>query len=350
MVKMRHFFDRKIWFLSTTLIILAHIRIAVCSEPSYDEIMLGVEYGIQQQYDDALTIFHQMQKQFPDHPAGSFFAAAIIQSRMMDFETKKWEKQFYNEINRAIKIARKRLAKQGRDGQMRYYYGAALGYKAFQLGRDKKYLAAIKTAIPSIRELKKSIQLDSTFCDPYLGIGSYKYWRSNLTEKFSWLPFFPNQKSEGIAMLEHVYHCGLFSKWAALSNLAWISIEEKDYRSAIEYANEGVQHFPESRFFLWPLAEALFKAEHFDQALENYYHILASVKEESFNNHYNEILLNWKIAQCYYQLSRNEQAMEACQRVLDIVPFDEVKKRAEGKKRKAAKMLKELQSRQELSN
>lgn len=329
-------------FIVTAILLLG--TSSLFADPSIELIQKGIALSIEQKYDQALSIFEAMKHTYPDHPAGAFFTAAVLQSRMMDFETGKWQELFYREIDQAVRLAKQQLADNPQDSQMLFFYGAALGYKSFQLGRNKKYLSAIKTALFSIKRLNKAIELDSSFCDPYLGVGSYKYWRSNLTQKISWLPFFHNRKQQGIAMLERALRCSLFSKWAALSNLAWISIEEKDYDAAIKYSRMGLEHFPHSRFFMWPLAEAQFKNGQYQQALASYTDLLQSVTSASFNNHYNEIHLYWKIAQCYDRLGKPELAIQACQKLLAILPDKEVEKRAKDKKEKAKKLMSKILS------
>jgi hypothetical protein len=331
-------------------VVITSLSFCAFAQPSNPDIQKGIELGIEQKYDEALSLFSSMKDAFPDHPAGAFFSAAVWQSQMMDFETRQWESEFYQEIDLAIKLAKGRLAQNPNESNMYFFYGAALAYKSLQLGMDKKYLPSIKMAMNSMKELKRAGTLDSSFCDPLLGIGSYQYWRSRITRNFSWLPFFPNRRQEGIALIQKVRDCGVYSKWASLSNLAWIYIEEKDFAAAEECARTGLNRFPASRFFLWPLGEAQFRKGNFPDALATFQTLLESVLSERINNHYNEILLYWKIAQCHYQLEQYSAAEQACEKVLSIEPASEVKNRAQGKKREAQKMRDEIKAKLNLAD
>ncbi len=323
---------------------------ALPSQPSHDEIQKGIDLSMEEDYDIALSCFAELKEKYPDHPAGAFFSAAVWQSRMMDFESRRWEKAFFREIEQAIQLAKAGLKKNAQDAEMHFFYGGALGYKSFQLGLDKKYLSSIKIAMSSIRELKRAGASDSSFCDPLLGIGTYQYWRSQITRNFSWLPFFPNHREKGIALIHKALDCGVFSRWAALSNLAWIYIEEGDCEAAIECAREGLARFPHSRFFLWPLAEAQFKRADFSAAIATYARLLESVTQESINNHYNEIVLHWKLAQCHFKLRNYAAAQESCDKILSIVPDQEVKGKAKDKIEAAKKLQKEIRAKLQLAN
>ncbi|MBN2410410.1 tetratricopeptide repeat protein [candidate division KSB1 bacterium] len=307
-----------------------------------DEIQPAIELSIQEQYDSAVDFIHNIVKKYPEEPAGYFFLAAVWQSRMMDFETLRWKQEFYDHIDRTISLSKDQIAVDPDNKYAHFYLGAAYSYKSFQLARDKKYFSAVRIALKSIGELNKTIQLDSSFCDPYLGIGSYLYWRSNITKKFSWLPFFSDRREEGIEHLLYVTKCGNFTRWAALSNLAWIYIEEKKYALAIDTANQGLAHFPNSRFYLWPLADAQFLNKQYESAIQTYTALLQSVSLEKVNNHYNEIVLYLKLGKCYYQLEDYEKAFNACMQVLNIEPDEEVRDRAKEKKQQAIKLLAQI--------
>jgi len=304
-----------------------------------DEIQPAIELSIQENYNSAVDYINNFIKKYPDDPSGYFFLAAIWQSRMMDFETSRWNREFYDHIEKTITLSGKQIAVNSENQYAHFFLGAAFSYKSFQLARDKKYLSAIRIALKSIKELNKTIKLDSSFSDPYLGIGSYLYWRSNITKKFSWLPFFEDQREEGIELLQHVTKCGKFTRWAALSNLAWIYIEEKNYALAINCARQGLAQFPNSRFYLWPLGDAQFKNRDFSSALETYSLLLKSVTSEKVNNRYNEIVLYLKLGQCYYHLGDFDKAFSACKQVLEIEPDEEVKSRLEEKKQDALKLM-----------
>ncbi len=311
-------------------------------QPPFDTLQQGIAMGINQQFEDALHVFSKIESDYPQHPAGPFFKAAIYQSMMLDYESHAWKDLFYQHIEKSIALAEAQL-KQNEDLYASFYLGAAYIFKSSQLARDQKYLASLFAAKKGLGILRPLLHRDSTFCDPYLGIGTYDFWRSKFTLMLSWLPFFPDRRAEGIAAVKKSAECSLFSRWAAYSNLCWIYIKEENYDAAIDYALRGLQQFPQSRFFLWPLAEAEFKKGDYVSAIADYEKLLKSIQSEKINNHYNEIVIHWKLAQAYRQLGNHDRARQHCRWLLALQPDEFVRERAKDKQKAAQKMLATLE-------
>ncbi|MBN1997696.1 hypothetical protein JW935_09100 [candidate division KSB1 bacterium] len=287
-------------------------------------IELAVEHSISSEYDEALTILKKLELYFPDHPAVLFFHAATVQSKMMDWECTEQRQEFYDYINKTITAGKERYHQNPQNQNALFFWGAALSYKSYQLGREKKYLTSVQVGLKSLGLLKQLVRNDSTFYDCYLGIGSYLYWRSTITKKLTWLPFFADYRKEGIRYIEKAYTNGKWTKWAALNNLAWIYIEEKQFVKAISCANQGLEHFPQSRFFLWPLGDAQLGAQNYHSAIKTYEKILDSIQNTEYNNHYNEILLYLKICTCWAELGDKNKAAKLAAAGLQIVPQESV--------------------------
>jgi len=331
------------YFISNIIIVIVYSIGSPCSGEITDaELLAGVNLGIQERYDDAIRYFSALQQKNPQDAAPRFFLATIWQTRMMDFESSQWREKFMSEIEATVELSASRLKENPKSIRARFYLGSALSYKSFQISREKKYLRGIRLALKGISEINQVIKEDSSFYDAYIGIGSYLYWRSYLTRNFSWLPFFSDQREKGIKLIKTSCDKGRLSKWAALSNLAWIYIQERRFKEAIQCATTGLERFPNTRAFLWPLGDAEYQNGDFDAALKTYKTLLRSVTAEGFNNHYNEIVLNVKIAQCYFELEKWQKARSFAQQVLIIKADKKIKKRLKAKKEKARDMLREI--------
>jgi tetratricopeptide (TPR) repeat protein len=307
------------------IVICCHLLLpcSLFGQPAALTLQKGIDLGLEHRYSDALALFKSVTDSFPDHPAGPLFSAAIYQSMMLDMETKQWQKEFAQSIEQALS-----LAKGHQDRWYRFYRGAALSYKSYQQVRDKNYLAALPTALSSMKELNRLVAEDSLFYEPVLGLGNYLYWRSKIIR---WLPFLPQQKEEGIRMIEKAFQRALLSKWAALSSLCWISIEEKRYEDAVGYSREGLAKFPESRFFLWPLAEALFRAGRFNEAAAAYEKLKDSQTGLLEDNGYNRVVILWKLAQCADKTGEHAQVIAYSQQALHVAIKPDVAERASKK-------------------
>jgi tetratricopeptide (TPR) repeat protein len=327
-------------YLFFIVLAIAVPQLLFSSQPAPFLLQQGVEWGITHNYDRALELFNRISRDYPEQPEGPFYLAAIYQSMMLDFESAEWQEPFYQGIEEALRRARQRLYHHPEDPVARFYAGAACMYKSAQLGRDGKYWPAYRAVQSSLDYLEPLIRQDSSFCDALLGIGTYQYWRSRITVHFSWLPFFPDRRREGITNITRAAECAQISPASAWSNLTWIYIREKEYDRAMHYARLGLARYPASRFFLWPLAEAQFLKADFKGALGSYSALLASTQAAPHNNGYNALVILWKLAQCHDHLGEITLA-EACYKQVEACPVaGEVARRAEDKKRKAREWLK----------
>ncbi len=309
----------------------------------------GLEHSINEKYDAAISLFSECAQEDPADPAPHFFLATIWQSKMMDFETQMWNDTFLVEIERTIHLCETWLSTQPDNPDIQFYYASALAYKSFHISRQGQYLTGLRLGFQAVERLNEIVSRDSCYYDAYLGIGSYLYWRSYLTRKLTWLPFFRDQRENGIELIKMSYEHGTISKWAALSNLAWIYIKEERFEEAITWAEAGLANFSNSRFFLWPLGDAQFYKEDFASALATYNQLLQSVTAEEFNNRYNETVLHLKIAKCLYELNNYEESKFHAQMVLEIEPHAEVQRRLEEKRADAKDILKRIKRISELN-
>nr|HQI49948.1 hypothetical protein [bacterium] len=206
--------------------------------------------------------------------------------------------------------------------------------------REGKYWPAYRAIQSALDYLEPLLRQDSTYCDARLGIGTWQYWRSRVTFHFSWLPFFPDRRREGIANILRASECTRFSPASAWSNLTWIYLREKQYDHAIAFARLGLARYPSSRFFLWPLAEAQFLKTDWAAALESYTALLHVTRRAAHNNGYNELVILWKIAQCCDALGEKQRAATWYRQVLACPVAMEVAGRAQDKKEKASEWLK----------
>lgn len=303
------------------------------------DISIGIEHSLKQDYDAALAVFARLETAFPHRPEPVFYKASVLQTRMMDFETQQWEAEFLDAIETTVDKADKCLKKNPKDLDALFARGAAKSYKSFYLGRNGNYLQSLLWARQGMGDLETVMHMDSSYLPVYLGMGSYLYWKSRLTQNLTWLPFLSDQREKGIDYLKKVAHSNTLGHWSAVSNLCWIYIEEKNYEKALCYARMGVQAFPDSRFFLWPYGDTLFLLGHFPKAIQVYRKLLYSVKQESFNNRYNETVLYLKLGKCYHSIGEYETAREYLKQVLDMNPEPDVLQRCRRKKDQAYELL-----------
>ncbi len=325
--------------IQLTLFTCLLISLPIQSQPGSTALRQGIEWGISHHYDRALALFDSLAVAFPQHPAPPFYRAAIFQSMMLDYETNAWQDTFYHSIEESIRLSKLLLRKEKQDASGYFYAGAAYAYKSAQLARDGKYWHAYRAIQTSLDYLNPLLRQDSSYCDALLGIGTYQYWRSRFTKNLSWLPLFPDHRQQGIDKIIRVSRCAQLSQSSAWSNLTWIYIRENKFKESIHYARLGLDAFPQSRFFLWPLAEAQFLDHNYQDASTTYQLLLKSTRDAPVNNGYNELVILWKLAQCAEKLGDLTEAQKKYQEVVHCRVDEEVSKRAENNKNMARKWL-----------
>jgi len=297
-------------------------------------IQKAIEMSIQHDYDNAEKILQQIIDNNPEHPAGYFFMAATIQSKMMDFETNRWDTDFFHYIELTIKKANDKIHKSSDPNiWAQFYKGSALSYLAFVEGRRGKYLQAIRHGFSGITSLKKITKIHTNFNDALFAIGSYNYWRSRITRFINWLPIISDQRENGIQMVRQATQKGRFTRYAALNELVWILIDADEPDEAFEYAKKGLQKFPESRFFLWGAAKSASALKNYPTAINYFQKIIESITQTSFNNHYNEYICRFNLIKCYIETNNIAAAKNQLTMLKSLKIAPKVQKRLKKQKK-----------------
>lgn len=311
------------------------------SEENIAIIQSIIDNTINQKYEKAFQLCHELQKLYPTHPAGYFFEATTLQAEMLDFENYDQNKRLFRLTKQAEELCKSHLRSDPQNSWHYFFLGGAFGCDAYFLSREQKYLKAFSDGLHSIQSLETAVALDSSNYDAYLGIGAYKYYRSKLSKFLSWLPFVRDEKESGIQMIELAIEKGRFSKAAAMNTLIWIYIDEEKYTQAEKLTHRALEKYPESRFFLWGKATAASKQKNWRQAEIVYQQILQSYATEDKRSFYNELVCHASLAKIYANLAMGALACEHAQKALTIKIPKSVQKKAQKYRKMAEQILKQ---------
>ncbi|MGH7450320.1 MAG: hypothetical protein ACRENG_03175, partial [bacterium] len=270
---------------------------------------------IAQKYGEALVLADSVVELAPEEPIGYFFRAAILQARMLDYGSLADEKVFFNATGTCRKLAQKKLRQNVKDAWAHFFLGSALGYEAFFLGKKKRYFEAFRTGWQCIQHLEAALKHDPELYDAYLGIGTYKYYRSKMSKNFTWLPFVDDERAEGIRMVRQAVANGHYSRSAAINGLSWILMDENRSEEALTLVDSALTIYPGSRFFLWASAAAAYRVERYDQAVSCYSQILRSLQDEKVLSPYIELVCRTRLARAYQTAKKMETACQELQRI-----------------------------------
>jgi len=279
------------------------------------------------QYMQALSTADSLEALLPGHPAAPLLKAGVLYCRMLDFEDRLDVEEFEKNYTLAWKRAEK-LDKSLRP-EKNLYLGILLGFKSLLHQREGQWWPAVRLGMKSVGYLKSCLDEDPFYSDAYLGVGTYKYWRSRATDFINWLPLFPDEKKIGVEMVRSAIEKGLFSREIARSTLAWILIDNGHPSEAVSLSLEGLKSYPESRFYLWTLADGYLHSRQWRKATVEFQKLYDSLHPLKRNNGYNEVGLCKQMARCYRNLNDPRTELVWLERGL-AVPLDkEAKKRRE---------------------
>jgi tetratricopeptide (TPR) repeat protein len=301
-------------------------------------ILKGIELTINNQFDEALLLYQQVINKYPQHPIGYFYQGATLQAKIFDSEDYNDLEQFFKSMELAI-LKADSLHKAGlSDPWIRFYEGSAYLYRGFMKTKVDGWFSAYRDAKKGVNRLEKALVQDSLLYDAYLGIGSFKYWKSARANFLLWLPFISDEREKGIRMVNHAIENGEFVHSVGKDQLCWIFMDKGDFGKALEIARQNHSDYPLSRFFKWTLAFASFGAEKLDLSFRLYGELLGEVRKLPSNNHFNEVECLVKMAEISIKLQNWDKAVELADQALSLPLTEELHKRAKNKLKKAAEL------------
>lgn len=266
-------------------------------------ILAGIDLTLKQEYASADSIFRVVAREFPSHPSGYLYRAAVLQSKAMDYEAELDVARFDTLIALGKEKAEEQIRKEPSSPWGHFFLGTALGYDSYARVYRNEWFGGVTKGLSSVSEFKKALEKDSSCYDAWVGIGTYYYWKSRKTEFLHWLPFVNDSREEGIAMLERSVQKGVYNKFAALSALVAIYLDAKNFDAAERCAALGLSSYPTNRTFLWGLATALHNGGKLEQADKAYRNLLTVLQADTTRNMYNEIVCRLNLVKVKLLLS-----------------------------------------------
>ncbi len=261
----------------------------------------GIDLTLKQDYGRADSVFRVAIVRFPHNPLGYLYRAAVMQTISMDYLDPLNFDAFDSLLSTAKSEANKIVDEYPQSSIGYYLLGTAEGFDAYSRVDAGNWVVGIAKGLGAASDFKKAVELDSTYYDAYVGVGTYYYWKSRKTEFLNWA--LGDRRSEGIRLLELAVLRAEHNRFAALSALTAIYTDCGKFDRAIECAMLGLQKYPDNRIFLWGLAAAQEQSGKFAEAVETYRHLLKNIIDARISNPYNEIL-------CRLNLVKNSLAMK----------------------------------------
>jgi tetratricopeptide (TPR) repeat protein len=264
-----------------------------------DRINHAIDQMYLENFEVAESIFYKIRDRYPDHPIGDFMMGTYYNYLAVFYETDKFDSKITIYYRNVEKKSRFHIDQGNTDPWYKFYLGASLVNKGYLLGRNKSYFKGLRLTSKGISYIEDCSKKNNNIGDALLLLGSYNYYKGSL---LSWSWIWDN-RTEGIAMMKKSIDTSYFSKYLGISTLGWAYIDYKKFDKALELANTALKKYPNSHFFLFLKARALFEQKNYALAIDYYQTIIEKLMG------FNETYSNVDLFNSYYFLSISFQSL-----------------------------------------
>lgn len=309
--------------------------------------LVTIDFIYHEQFKKAEEEARFIIKKYPEHPAGYFFMAVVLDSWASVYQSNKKADEFYRFCDLAIEKGENLLAKDSKNQWAKFFIAGADGYKGTFEARYEKWITAFRYGWKGVSLFLDMEKEGCSIVDINYGIGSYDYWRSALIKILWFMSKVDDKRQRAIDRLYYAQEKGIFTRISSSAALVDILINESRYSEALDIAEKLLHKYPGSIIFNWGKARALFGLDRYDESMMVFRALLSKIESDPDDNHYTASLCHLWMAKIEMKRGNYSQAITECNRV-GYYDFEErIKKRlerqlseAESIRKAAAQMLK----------
>ena len=266
--------------LCTVVMAAAHALAQAAASPEA-LIESGFQYFYNLELDQALDEFQAAANQRPDSPdvhnhvAQTILYREMLRSGALESElvtgrnpflrreklnpSAADEKQFRDSINRAMGLAKARIAADPNDAAAHYALGVSFGLRAnYGFLVRKAYLDSLRDATASRGEHKRVTEIDPGAIDAQFVYGVYDYLVGSLNwgwRTMGFLAGYHGDRQRGIETLQMVGEKGRLNRTDAKVALCAIFRRERDPQKAVPLLTGLIQQYPRNYLFRMELVQ-----------------------------------------------------------------------------------------------
>ena len=283
----------------------------------------GIEGVINQNYDAAKTKFSLLDSKYPQIPFGKIYLAVVEITKAFDYGEEFNFEEISKNLEEALKLSENLYEQNPSNIWNNYFVALSKGYKAYLQVLNGEWLSAILGGLSSVDYFENCLEMDSTFYESYVVLGTYKFWKSRKLESLEWFPFFDDESEDGLRYLELALERTSYSKNIAAISLIWSYIDNKNFNRAIQIAENELKKNPLNRPLKWALARA-YEDVNPRKAIQVYKELITSYQNIPDQNHYQEITLKHIIAQQLAKIGEKNEALKLCNEILTSNNLSEI--------------------------
>ena len=270
------FSGTKYYLLTLLILCFTFLSPLICSQSIsinkklQTKILKGLDETYKFNFKRSERIFDKIIKQYPDNPAGFHFKSIPYLWRFLDSKNDS-EKVVFDALSDSVtEKSLVFLETNPDDPFINFILGSAYFYRAMAAVRRESYLDVVWTTKKSFSYLDKSLAVDSSFYDAYLGLGLYNFMVAQTPPALKWamdITGISGDADTGMKYLKLAGQNGVFAKVAAEFYLSQILSEfYQDYNQANSILTRLNKKYSKNLLFNYSLALLKIKMKDFRKA------------------------------------------------------------------------------------
>ena len=232
----------------------------------------GLEYEYNFKWQQAEEVFLNLIKKNPEDPRGYHYQAGIYLWRYLSNLDKYDYNNFIAYSDTAILKGELLMETEHNNSSVLYTIGADYSYRALAFTKAEKFLDAVWSSKKSESYLRKTLEVDSTYYDAYLGLGLYNFAVGQIPAAFKWALNLAGIKGNvdlGMSYIKKAADKGNLSRVEAKFYMSQILSDFLfEYDKASVYLNSLVQKYPNNLLFNYSDAVLCIKRRDLKRAAE----------------------------------------------------------------------------------
>jgi predicted Zn-dependent protease len=263
-----------------SVIILFNSQITFGQSEISSLVKKGLENCYNFQWTSAENIFLNLQKKYPDNPAGYHYQSEIYLWYYLGTKNNEDLKSFTHYSDLAIQKCENELDKNSDNSEILYLLGMNYTFRAIAFTKAESYLDAAWAAKKSESNLSECLELNDKKYDAYLGLGLYNFAVAQIPKAFSWvlsIAGFSGDEETGFRYLKLASEKGDIARVEAKYFYSQLLSEViTDYKTADFYLKDLSKKYPANLLFNYSLASNLIKQKRLTDAKNILQKILSS--------------------------------------------------------------------------
>ncbi len=309
------------FFLILVSLILVSIGTSFSQSSFSKPVKRGLEYEYNFQWKQAEEVFLNLAEKFPEDPRSFHYLSGIYLWRYLSNLDEKDYDNFLAYSDTAIAKGEKMMETEHNNASMLYVMGADYSYRALAFAKAEKFLDAVWASKKSESYLKKTLDVDSTYYDAYLGLGLYNFAVGQIPGAFRWALSLAGIKGNvdlGLSYIKKAAEKGSLSRVEAKYYMSQILSDYLfQYNKAAGYLNSLVEKYPDNLLFNYSNAVISIKRRMLKQASN----ILSKIIKEN-DTTFKQITAfsNFLMGDVLYRQNNFENAIGYYKKFIDSAP------------------------------